>query len=273
MTSLFHKQLTVAVLASGSSGNCTYIGDGQAGVLIDCGISARQVLVRMAQIGLGEAPIDAVLITHEHSDHVGGARMLARRLKSVRGREIPFYMTRGTEEGTNERSLPARIERVVAGETFRVRHLSVDPFPIPHDVRDPVAYRIQIGDAAVAVLTDLGRSTALVRSKLQGLDVLVLESNHDEQMLRDGPYPWRLKQRISSTHGHLSNRQTAALIRKVVGPKLKHLILAHLSEKNNSPYRALDAARGALAEAGMNPILWVARQEAPMEPITMDIGV
>jgi len=264
---LFQRDVTVAVLGSGSGGNCTYVGDGRAGVLIDCGISTRQIFLRMAQVGLADAPIDAVLITHEHGDHVGAAGVLSRRL-AAQGRPAPFYMTPGTHAATAEPSLPQPVIPVAAGRPFRVRHLLVDPFTVPHDVRDPVAYRLNIGGVAVAQVTDLGRPTTLVAGKLRDVDVLVLEFNHDVDMLIRGRYPWRVKQRIRSSHGHLSNRQAAALLQSAWTPRLRHLVLAHLSEENNAPDLALAAAEGALRAAGAEGVqVQVAAQRAPARPL------
>ena len=258
MLPLFRSDLVVASLSSGSKGNCTYVGDKDAGVLIDCGPSTKRILSLMDSVGLGDAPIDAVLITHEHSDHIGAARILANKLAKTRGSPVPFFMTPGTLKGANPKSVPEGVELVQAGERFEVKHLAIDPFTVPHDVEDPVAYRVSVGDASAAVVTDLGRPTALVAQKIQDVDVLVLEYNHDEQMLLEGPYPWALKQRIRSNHGHLSNAQASALLKRGATDKLKHLVLAHLSDENNSPDLAVRSARRALCDAPVK--IRVARQ-------------
>jgi len=198
----------------------------------------------MDSVGLGESPIDAVLITHEHGDHIGAARILHNKLKKKTGRSIPFYMTQGTFDGANEKCLPANVQIICAGVPFKHGPFSIEAFSIPHDVRDPVAYRVERGAVAAAVLTDLGRPTELVAEKIRDVDLLVLETNHDEQMLVDGPYPWELKQRIRSNHGHLSNRQSARLLSMALSPRLKHVVLAHLSDENNTP----DLARGAIQQ-------------------------
>ncbi len=249
MLPLFQRDLTLAVLASGSSGNCTYVGDGRSGVLIDCGISTRRIHLALERQGLVDSPIDAVLITHEHSDHIGAARVLSNRLKKRFGHTVPFYMTPGTQEGAKPQCLPEHVVLCQAGESFQVGGLDVHPFPVPHDVLDPVAYRVDCGKMSVAVITDLGRPTALVAGHLQACDAAVLEFNHDEELLLQGDYPWHLKQRIRSNHGHLSNVQAADLLQAGLSDRLRHLVLAHLSDENNRPALAAAAARRTLGEA------------------------
>lgn len=270
MVGLFRRDVTVAVLASGSGGNCTYVGDGSVGVLVDCGISTRRIQKRMESLGLKDAPIDGVLITHEHGDHVGSARVLYKRLLKDRGQKVPFYMTQGTLEGTPERSRPEGVEILTAGEPFRIRHMQINPFSVPHDVLDPVAYRVEVGGIAAAVVTDLGRPTKLVSQHMQDLDVLVLEYNHDLQQLMDGDYPWHLKQRIKGNHGHLSNRQANQLLRDSIGDKLKHLVLAHLSEQNNTPEKALRACNHALEWLKVDHVsVQAAPAHGPATPISL----
>lgn len=271
---LFTRDVTVCVLSSGSSGNATYIGDGHAGVLVDCGVSTKQILARLDAAGLTSAPIDGVLLTHEHKDHVGGAAVLARAL-ARRKHPVPFYCTQGTRDALDPRCFPDGLEIIEAGKPFRVKHLIVEPIPIPHDVRDPVAYRVIAGDAPVAVITDLGRPTALVARALRDCRAAVLEFNHDEDMLWNGPYPPHLKQRIRGNHGHLSNRQAAQLLEDGLGPRLDHLILAHLSEENNTPQHALTEARRVLDGAGVlgRVHLQTALQHAALQPVTVQTRV
>ncbi len=271
MPTLFARDVQVAVLASGSSGNCTYIGDGHAGVLVDCGISAKQVLTRLDSLGLGDAPIDAVLITHEHIDHVGAARVLCDKLHKRTGRWVPFLMTRGTQQALKPQVTPAAIERIEAGVPVQLKHLTLDPFRIPHDVPDPVAWRVQLGGHHVGVITDLGRPTTLVEDKLRSLSIAVLEFNHDFELLMAGPYPWHLKQRIRSSHGHLSNDQAADLLARGLGDSLQQLVLAHLSEENNAPSRALAAAARVLQDAGAadRVSVQVGMARTPLAPVTV----
>lgn len=271
---LFRPELEMVVLGSGSKGNATWIGDRGRGVLIDCGLSTRQILLRLEAAGRGDAPIDAVFITHEHSDHIGAARVLCNKLKKRTGRSVPFYMTAGTLAGSHPKCRPDAVETLRAGEGVRLGHVEVRSFPVPHDVRDPVAYQVGIDGTWAGVITDLGRPTALVAERLASLSAVVLEFNHCEQMLRDGPYPWHLKQRISSSHGHLSNRQAAALLsdalqRSPTPPR--HIALAHLSEENNRPAHAHEACLGALEQAGCvdEVVVGVAHQGRPLAPIAV----
>jgi phosphoribosyl 1,2-cyclic phosphodiesterase len=270
---MFRRDLSVVVLGSGSKGNATWIGDGSTGVLIDCGLSTRQIFRRLAEVGLEHAPIDAVLVTHEHSDHIGGARVLCNRLRKMRGRAVPFYMTAGTLRGAHPKSRPDAVEEIVPGQAFSVRHLQVDPFSVPHDVRDPVAFRVGLDGVWAGVITDLGRPTALVERKLASLKVAVLEFNHDQNRLTEGPYPWHLKQRIRSAHGHLSNRQAGTLLSGALAgtSPLRHLVLAHLSEENNTPELALAQCAEVLGAAGRTEQVdvVVATQALPTAPITV----
>ena len=243
------SQLRVCVLASGSSGNCTYVGDGTTGLLIDAGVSAKQVLTRMETAGLGEAPIDAVLLTHEHRDHVQGARVLSNRLEQRYGRKVPFLATSGTAGQLHPKSRPAGMDYLLEERPTTVGAFEIQAFSIPHDTAQPVGYRVQLDDWAVAFATDLGRATATVEHHLRDVDVAILEFNHDLEMLLQGPYPWWLKQRVQSSHGHLSNEQAAALLERVASPRLRHLVLAHLSHENNRPARARAAAHAALARS------------------------
>ena len=264
---LFHHDLVVATLASGSKGNSTYIGDARRGVLVDCGLSTRQILQRKEDLGLGDARIEAVLLTHEHADHVGAARVLDDRLLKLQGERIPFYLTAGTDIGLPKRCRPQRRERVSAGVAFQVAGLTIEPFTIPHDTRDPVGYAVQQGETRAGVITDLGRSTRLVERMVSQLDICVLEFNHDLEMLMDGPYPWRLKQRVRGAHGHLSNAQAGELLRCGASAKLRHLVLAHLSDDNNEPEVAYEAAQQALHAAGLTRVaVHVAEQRAPKGP-------
>ncbi len=267
---LFHHDVLVAVLASGSRGNSTYVGDGRRGVLIDCGVSTKQIRARLDTVGLPDPPINGVLLTHEHSDHVGSSRILDNAVFRHTGKRPTFYLTAGTRQGLHPNVVPTTMERARAGRHFQVEGAAIEPFAVPHDTREPTGYVVQMGEARVGVFTDLGRSTHLVEERLASVDVAVLEFNHDLQMLMDGPYPWALKQRVRGAHGHLSNAQAADLLTAAAAraPRLRHVVLAHLSEENNTPDRAREAAEQALWRAGRSDVrVDVARQDEPLAPI------
>jgi phosphoribosyl 1,2-cyclic phosphodiesterase len=268
LPALFHQELIVAPLGSGSRGNCTFVGTDRSGILVDCGLGPHQTFLRLAAIGLGNVRIEAVLVTHEHSDHVGGAAVLDRFLERRSGALVPFFFTVGTRRRTNEKCIPRNRIKVQAGRDFRVGRFLVEPVSVPHDTPEPVSYTVQLGDTRVGVITDLGRSTRLVEAQLASLDVAVLEFNHDLEMLLDGPYPWSLKQRIRGSHGHLSNEQSAELVVAGASARLRHVVLAHLSEDNNRPELAEEAAHRALDRAGRSSVgVTVAAQRTAHEPI------
>ncbi len=270
MNALFEDALTLSVLGSGSKGNTTYIGNGRHGVLVDCGLSTKQILLRMESIGLAGAPIDAVLITHEHSDHVGSARVLSKRLHKIYGHDIPFYMTDGTHSRLQPKVMPSRITIIDPGAQFAVGSLTVEAFAIPHDTPSPVAYAVEFMGVRAGVITDLGRSTTLVEQQLREMDIAVLEFNHDLTMLLEGEYPWPLKQRIHGSHGHLSNTQGADLLAKAMSERLKHVVLSHLSDENNTPEKAWSKAMSVITAAGREDVtLHLARQDKALQPLQL----
>ncbi len=223
----------------------------------------------MAQIGLGETAIAGVLITHEHADHIGAARVLSRRFRERQGGLVPFFMTAGTRGSIPPQCMPEQRVRVTPGQAFRVGAFEVEPFQVPHDTAEPVAYAVTVGSVRVAVITDLGRSTRLVETVVSDVDIAVVEFNHDLAMLLDGSYPWALKQRVRGPHGHLSNEQARDLVRAGCSGRLRHLVLAHLSEENNSPNHALQAAHDALPP-GCRAQIHVATQDEATGPFTLD---
>jgi phosphoribosyl 1,2-cyclic phosphodiesterase len=267
---LFPHDLRLCPLGSGSSGNATWIGDGRVGVLVDAGVSARAIAGRLTEAGLGDAPIDAVLVTHEHGDHVGFAATLARAL-ARRGRPVPFYMTAGTRDGLPPRCMPDGVEVVEPGRSLRIGHLDVEAFRIPHDTLDPVAWRVGVGDTSVAVVTDLGKPTKTVSAQLRRCAAALLEFNHDEEMLWNGPYPWPLKQRVRGDHGHLSNRQAAELLSEGLSGRLRQVVLGHLSEQNNTERHAEEAARTVVEALGLDVSVRIARPRASSEPLAVPI--
>lgn len=270
---LFHRGAIVVVLGSGSKGNCTYVGDGKTGVLIDCGVSTRQIADRMEAAGLtGDgplgAPVDAVLVTHEHSDHVAAAGVLDRRLAAEDALAVPFYMTEGTRRRVNPKVMPRNTQRVRADRSFRVGELTIEALTLSHDTLEPVAYVIDVRGTRVGVITDLGKSTPNVERAFASLDVAVLEFNHDLRMLREGSYPPELKRRVEGQWGHLSNEQSAAVTAHA-GRRLSHLVLAHLSEENNTPAKAERAASEALHRIGRRDVNVLVG--SPTEPVRVGV--
>ncbi len=271
--------LYVLNLGSGSRGNCTWIGTGSSGVLVDAGVSARRVLAGLEAVGLGGAAIDAVLVTHEHTDHVGAAGPLSRALARRAGRPVPFLMTAGTAQGVPERCRPELVVPVDAGSAHRIAGLRVEAHRVPHDTPDPVAWAVEADGVRAAVITDLGHAPRQIARLAAGCDLLVLEFNHDETMLLDGPYPWPLKQRIKGRHGHLSNAAAAALLTDALrgsfgssaphtkDVRVREVLLAHLSEENNTPEHALRAAEAAVHAAGARVGLHLATQRSPTGPV------
>lgn len=233
--------LTLCVLASGSRGNATYLSDGCTAILIDAGLSGIEIQKRMAAKGLDPAELDAILVSHEHTDHIKGVGVLSRRF----GIEVCI------SEGTRQASGPAlgklgRVRTFTCGHGFAIGNLTIHPFSISHDAQDPAGFTIGCKGAKVGVATDLGIVTGVVKTHLAACDVLILEANHDPQMLIDGPYPWPLKQRIRGRGGHLSNQDAALLLETLHHDRLAHVILAHLSEENNTPEKARRAVDGVL---------------------------
>jgi phosphoribosyl 1,2-cyclic phosphodiesterase len=241
-------------LGSGSSGNALVVESGKTRVMMDCGFSIADTKARLERVGLAPSDITAVVVTHEHDDHMGGVARFARRYA------IPVYLTRGTAQW-----LPPDFPMVLAHcieshEPFVVNELAVEPFPVPHDAREPVQYVFSDGDARLGVVTDLGTVTQHVVEKLSGCHALVIECNHDLDMLMAGSYPDGLKRRVSGRFGHLCNSDAGRLVAALDCGKLRHLIAAHLSQQNNRPALAV----AALAQALGCEETWVgvAEQEA-----------
>ena len=249
-----------SALSSGSKGNCHALSDGERTLLIDAGISLRQIRERLESVGGDFGTIQALALTHEHSDHVSALGVLLRRTSWA---ILATADTRRAVEQGQHLELPAeRWIEVEAGHALDWEGWRVLPFAIPHDAADPVAYRVEAGGLACAVVTDLGHPTALVADHLRDLDLLALEANHDVDMLREGDYPPHLKARILSRVGHLSNASMAELLARVCSPRLRLLILAHLSESNNHPDLARFAAEEILQ--GTSVALHVAHQRNPL---------
>lgn len=233
----------ISVLASGSKGNSIYLEGPEGALLIDAGLSARETVKRIDGAGADPGRVRAILVTHEHSDHLGGVKVVARRLK------VPVYATRKTA-GAAKLPDDVQVNFIETGTAFEAAGFRVMPFSIPHDALDPVGFVAAVDSVRIGVATDLGYATALVRERLKGCSALVLESNHDEKMLLEGPYPWFLKQRVKGRTGHLSNAASAGMLTQLMSPDLQHVILAHLSEINNIPELALGTAGDVLSGYG-----------------------
>ena len=240
-----NRRLSVSVLASGSRGNATYISDGRTAILVDAGLSGVEIQRRMARKGLDPGSLDAILVSHEHADHIHGVGVLSRR----------FGLTVYINDGTRQASVNAlgKLTGIVpfsCGHSFAIGDLAIHPFSISHDAEDPAGFTICANGAKVGVATDLGIATSVVKTHLKACDILILEANHDSRMLIDGPYPWPLKQRIRGRTGHLSNDDTTVLLESLQHDHLAHVVLAHLSEENNTPEKAIQTVGSVLNGSG-----------------------
>jgi len=221
--------IELCALASGSNGNCYYIGNEKDAVLIDAGVSAKQILIRLHDAGLDASKIRGVFISHEHSDHVNGARVLCKRLG------LPIWFSQGTYDALRETERPALVGFFVPGISVQIGSFTIHPFLKNHDAVEPCSFRIEHDDWHVGVFTDIGEPCELVKYNLRKCHALFLETNYDEKMLWDGSYPYLLKRRVASQHGHLSNDQAFDLIRDHAGSELVHIFWSHLSGENNRP--------------------------------------
>jgi phosphoribosyl 1,2-cyclic phosphodiesterase len=295
--------MRMTVLASGSKGNSTLVSSSRTRILVDAGLSCRELLKRMQMANEDPAAIDALLITHEHQDHVQGVAVLARKLG------VPVYFTQATHrawvrwmtpqkrltyaewlarrqqavevEVEDPECLPAKeeadpcrlpgVEYFAAGTGFCIGDIAVTPFTIPHDAADPVGFVFEADGVRMAIATDLGYMPPNVKMAIRNCDVLMLESNHDLEMLRDGPYPWSVKQRVMSRVGHLSNEAASDFLEKNYDGNASYVVLAHLSECNNLPELARVTAERALRDrmSLLANKLVLAQQNAPLEPICL----
>jgi phosphoribosyl 1,2-cyclic phosphodiesterase len=240
-------------LGSGSSGNGLVVESGRTRVLMDCGFGIAETKARLERVGLTPSDLAAILVTHEHDDHMGGVARFAMRYA------IPVYLTRGTAQWLPE-DFPAVLVRYIDSHTpFAVDAILVDPIPVPHDAREPVQYAFSDGAVRLGVVTDLGTVTQHVVEKLSGCEALVIECNHDLDMLMTGPYLDALKRRVGGRFGHLSNADAGRLVALLDRGRLRHLIAAHLSQQNNTPTLAVEAL--ALAAGCEREWIGVARQD------------
>lgn len=235
------------MLASSSSGNSTFIRTEHTRILVDAGLSKRDIAARLAAIGDVVENLDAILVSHEHSDHVSGLVPLAKQL------EIPIFITRLTAPAIPWEEYTPKLDCFQAGASFSIGDIDIDSFTVPHDAIDPVGFCFRTHGIKIGVVTDLGYVPESVKFHLRGADLLVLESNHDLEMLKVGPYPWSVKQRVMGRKGHLSNDLVSDFIRRDLDGSISTLVLGHLSEHNNHPeivramgFRALDGAGRSL---------------------------
>jgi phosphoribosyl 1,2-cyclic phosphodiesterase len=230
-----------ASLGSGSEGNGLLVQAGETLILVDCGFSLAETVLRLERLEVGPSDLAAILVTHEHDDHVGGVARFARRY------DLPVYLTYGTLVSLGQAgSMVPRITLIDSHTPFAIGDLEVHPFPVPHDAREPSQFVFSDGDRRLGLLTDTGDSTPHIERMLTGLDALVLECNHDLELLMNGAYPPTLKRRISSRYGHLDNATAARLIGGIDCTRLQHFVAAHLSAQNNTPDLARAAASAAL---------------------------
>lgn len=234
-------KFSVCVLASGSKGNAIYMEAGDTAVLFDAGLSGAEIERRMRYRRIEPDRLNAIIVSHEHSDHIRGVGVLARRY------DLPVYTNSGTMKAA-EKQL-GRIDCLhlfECGNTFNISELSIHPFSISHDAEDPAGFIVSANGAKVGIATDLGIATNMVKTHLKTCSMLIIEANHDIKMLENGPYPWPLKQRIKSRSGHLSNESARDLVVEILHDGLKHLVLAHLSETNNTPEKAMAVVSAAV---------------------------
>jgi phosphoribosyl 1,2-cyclic phosphodiesterase len=249
-----------SVLASGSGGNACYVETKNSCILIDAGLSCRELMKRFEALGKKAVHLDALVITHEHLDHVKGAGPIARRFG------LPVYLNESTMNKI--RGSVGDVSRYIAfetGRTIKINDATIETFTKCHDATDPVGLVVSSNGSRLGVITDVGRSTRLLEDRLKGCRALIMEFNHDEVMLDNGPYPLNLKRRIKGPEGHLSNRDAGELLKVVSHKDLAHLVLAHISEKNNLPEIALDHARDILMKCGLNDVeILISRQDEPV---------
>jgi phosphoribosyl 1,2-cyclic phosphodiesterase len=225
-----------AYLGSGSRGNAAIIEAGQTCLMLDCGFSVRETVRRLARLERDGTELSGILLTHEHSDHVAGVGVVARRFN------VPVWTTSGTLRAAANRlgKLPA-VNVIDPEQVFAIDDIEVNPYPVPHDAREPVQFVFSDGNVRLGILTDVGQSTPHIETMLSGCDSLALECNHDRRMLMEGPYPPALKSRVAGGQGHLDNDTAAQLLSRLDTGKLQHLVAVHLSETNNTPALARHA--------------------------------
>ena len=247
------SSVRLASLGSGSKGNGTLVDDGETCLLVDLGFSLKETIRRLARLELTPADVDAILVTHEHADHIHGVAAFARKFS------IPVYLSHGTYSPKRIGELPS-LTRINSHVPFQLGSFQVVPVAVPHDAKEPCQYVLISGGVNVGILTDLGHITPHVIDSYKECDALLLECNHDVQMLQDGSYPYPLKQRVAGDYGHLNNQQASSLLTEINLDRLRHLVISHVSEQNNSPELARDAVLPNLD--GWDGSLIIADQQA-----------
>ena len=255
-----------SVLASGSSGNTCYVETDETRVLIDAGLSCRETVKRLELIGVNPQELDALILTHEHHDHIKGAGPIVRRF------DIPLYLNPATlRMGMKTLGKVSRPVPVNTGQTISVKDLFIETFTKCHDAADPMGIVFSSNGIRVGIVTDMGRSTRLVEDRLRGCQALIIEFNHDQDMLEQGPYPLDLKRRIKGRDGHLSNLQAGDLLRALCHADLRTVILAHLSRENNEAQRAVEVAEKVLLQRGQHHTdIMVSSQDRPLPLVTLE---
>ncbi len=239
------SDITLCMLSSGSKGNSIYISDGVTSVLIDAGLSGIEIERRMKSKALSPEDLDAIVVSHEHADHIHGVGVLSRRFA------VPVYISRKTYIAASP--FLGKIEEVrtfECGFGFMINNVSFHPFSVSHDAEDTSGFTVSKNGTKIGIATDLGIATTMVKEHLRKCSLLVLEANHDPDMLANGPYPWPLKQRIRSRTGHLSNEESRALLQELQHDNLEHVILSHISETNNTPETAMRVVGQAMTCRG-----------------------
>jgi phosphoribosyl 1,2-cyclic phosphodiesterase len=249
----------ISVLGSGSRGNSTLVATERTRLLLDAGFSKKETCARLASVGETADGLDAIVISHEHTDHIQGLRSVALSLR------VPIYVSRATREAIRWDPRLEAFEHFRAGEKFAIGNIEITPFTVPHDAADPVAFTLEAEGVKIGVVTDLGYIPEVVKQHVRGCQCLIFESNHDLEMLRLGPYPWYVKQRVMSRHGHLSNHATSEFLSSDYDGAAAVLVLAHLSENNNHPELARLSAEEALARhnGAARPELHLASKSLP----------
>lgn len=241
--------MRICSIASGSSGNCTYIGTDNTHILVDAGISCKRIVEGLSKLDLSPKDLDGIFITHEHIDHIAGLGVMSRKFG------VPIYGTPGTIEGIKRTSSLGKIDvdffkNVREDEKLLIKEMEINPFKISHDAAQPVGYRVESGTKKAAVATDMGYFDDYTVENLKGVNALVLEANHDVNMLQVGPYPYYLKQRILGNRGHLSNENSGKLLCQIMHDDLKAVSLGHLSKENNMPELAFETVRMEITMQG-----------------------